>query len=170
MQPTPLSRRPNRGEIDWLRECPDVDENVSVEQVEGLIETWAKKPAVSVKSDADWIKIAQAARASRSLRGEFFRVWVAGPLFITRMKPGSIRVNKLLKFNDTGEELRQLLTESHHPLAQINPCSWCDSGLPALDCCLRDDLDDPCGCSSGKTFGDCCVVTDRDAVPERLWT
>jgi hypothetical protein len=169
VQPMPFSRRPGEEELEGWREILE-DEEHPAEDIESFLELWASRPAPTVNDAADWIHLARAARTERSLAGDFLRVWVAGSLYITRMKRGSIRTNRLHAFNDTGEELRQLVTASHHPVAQISPCGDCESGLPALDCCLKEELGDPCGCHSGKTFGDCCLVTDREAVADQIWT
>lgn len=168
VQPTPFSRCPGQKECDGLRAYMDHDD-VPAEELDRLFDQWNTQPRPFVTDAADWIALAEEARTLRSLRGDFMRVFVTGSLYITRMRRGSIRTNRLHTFNDTGQELLQLLADTRHPLAQISPCH-CDSGQPALDCCLKEELDDPCDCYSGKTFGDCCVVTDRDAVTGQLWT
>jgi hypothetical protein len=169
VQPMPFSRRPGREEREGYREILE-DEGHPAEDITELLEIWGSRPAPAISDAADWIELARAARTERSLAGDFLRVWVGGSLYITRMKRGSVRTNRLHTFNDTGDELRQLVTASHHPVAQISACGECESGLPALDCCLREELGDPCDCRSGKAFGDCCVVTDREAVADQLWT
>jgi uncharacterized protein YchJ len=37
---------------------------------------------------------------------------------------------------------------------QVQAC-WCDSGKRFVDCHPADQIDQPCGCGSGETFGEC---------------
>lgn len=170
VHPTPFGLRPSPSELEWTRQLWQDDPRASRADLERFLEEWSKVPEPAIQDAADWITMATLAREQRSLSGWLLRVWVAGSLYVTRMRPGAIRTNRVYTFDDTGEELRRLVAGSRHPLGQINPCGFCDSGLPALDCCLVNQLDEPCECLSGHTFRDCCMVTDRGAVPDQLWT
>lgn len=146
---------------------PRPEEAEVAEELLAEAPTWG--PLSAPESMSGWIALAQLVREERALKGPWARIWVAGQLQRTTLERGLVATMKVWDFEDTGEELVQLVTGSFHPVAQISPCI-CGSDSAALDCCLASFIDQPCVCDSTRPFRDCCMVTDRDAVPRQLWT
>lgn len=145
--PSPWTIRPSRFELDTLKrheaDDPDIDQ---------VVELWSRKPARPAPRTVDeWIRLANDVREQRAVDALFGRVIVAGDVFHTRIKRGSIETRKVHTFNDSGDEFLRLVQYTEHPIALAGSCH-CDSGLSYGDC---HGLEEPCGCWSGKQFGDC---------------
>lgn len=124
-------------------------------------EAWGAMPAAAVPAEAtDWAMLAIETRAQRSLT-RAGKVFVAGDLYLTKLDRGSVSTFKAWEFDDSGDEFRQMVQGTDHPLVQLGPCP-CESGRRAIDCCTPKAAGVPCACWSGKTFGDCCMVDSLD--------
>jgi len=168
VQPIPHTYRANPTTIDRLfREMkgrPELDEGL----VERLCEQWAAKPEAPVPDTLeDWVLLAETSRESRSMRGPFGRVYVAGRLFLTRLELDLTYTQKVWDFDDSEENMRRMVSESDHPLSQLGPCP-CGSGETFLACHLAKVPDDqPCLCGQDKPFVKCCRLDAHQDVDER---
>ena len=72
------------------------------------------------------------------------RVLVASDVYDTRIQ----------RFNDSGDELLELVEYPEQPIALTGPC-WCECGKTDGDC-HAGEVD--CGCGCGKPFGECGTV------------
>ena len=152
MAPTPGDYRPSDMEADKIgRDFADLD------GITEFIASWKAKPAHPVPAGLDdWFKVGLEAR-TRSTQN-FLRILVGGSIYYTRLERGYASTMKLFDFDDTGDNLLELVGFTQHPAAQLRPC-WCGSGKRHLDCHLAEFLDEPCGCGApGRLFRDCCMI------------
>lgn len=131
-------------------------ENHDVDGVAAFMDAWTSKPPHPEPAElGDWLKVGLYAR-TRALN-DTGRQLVGGSLYYTSLTPDVTTTLKIHTFDDTGDELLQMVGYSQHPVAQERPC-WCDSGKRHIDCHLADSLDEPCGCGSSELFRECCMV------------
>lgn len=125
-----------------------------------LAQQWMTKPQMVAPGNVgEWVTLAAKVREERALEG-WADVYVAGDVFHTRLSRGEVTTRKIHTYNDEGPEFLKMISGTQHPVAQLMDC-WCGSGIPSIDCHLLDQLDRRCGCrTSGKTFRECCAVTD----------
>ena len=83
---------------------------------------------------------------------------IAGDLHHSVLKRGEFQTARVHSFNDSGAEFALLLAGKYHPAGPYGPYAYCDSGRPAVDCCLAADATAACSCGSGKPFQECCSV------------
>ena len=148
--PSPWEIRPSKMEharvSQWWPDHPDNDIAMKL---------WSTKPArPAPRTRQEWVDLAIEAREQRSLSGTYGRVIVAGDVFHTVLKRGTIETRKVHTFNDTGDEFLRMVEWTEHPQALAMRCH-CESGRPWGDC---HALEEPCGCRSGKPFGECCML------------
>lgn len=170
VQPTPMSVKISEAELDRL--CVVAERmHATPTDIAGLRARWLNQPEVTVpRSAKDWVKLAEEVRSSRVLSGPQLRTWVAGEVVRTTLHRGRSKTEVIHQFDDTGENLRKMLDTSLHPLVQRDPCPYCYSGLPGIDCCQTRERDAPCECGSRKIMRDCCMVAEGEEVPRSLWT
>lgn len=157
--PAPLSVRPQDFELARMRAL-----NLPEGFEEGVFTPWEQKPEAKAPTDlTGWWDIASAVRLHRAMNPPPLKVFVAGKLLHCRIERGAAKVITLREFDDRGEELDQLVAGTLHPRAQMGPCA-CGSGKPALECHLAQIADDECCCGygEGKTFRECCMITDAE--------
>jgi hypothetical protein len=149
--PASWAERPTKLELSRLQKERPTDELAE------FWKDWQAKPKRPVPRDIkEWAGLADEIRYTRSLQ-DFAKTIVGGSLYYTRLERESITTIRLFDFNDTGDELLQLVGWNQHPVTQQRPCH-CDSGKTFLECHLADYYADghPCDCGSGKPFGECC--------------
>lgn len=148
--PAPWAMRPSALELDHIKRNFADDEHL-----DRIVDSWSKKPTrPAPRSTEEWVALACEAREQRALNAGFAHVIVAGDVFHTKLKRGSVETRRVHTFNDSGEEFLSLVEYTEHPIALAGPC-WCESGRTYGDCHAREF---PCGCRSGKSFGECCMM------------
>lgn len=170
VQPTPYTVRPPDGELDRI--CVIAERMGSTaEEIHNMRRFWLDKPEPTIPRAAkDWVKLVEEVRETRVLNGPMLRSFVAGEVVRTTLTRGRSKTETIHAFDDQGENLDKMLVVTLHPLAQRQPCPYCDSGLPGIDCCQTVERDDSCECGSGKIMRDCCMVAEGQDVPRSLWT
>lgn len=160
IMPTPFGAKLPDYELERLAKA-------SPPEARPFLKEWAAMPEYPMPDDyVDWAVLAKVARKTRALQSAF-KVIVAGKLIHCRLQRGVAITQTVFEFDDHGDELDELVAGTLHPRAQIGPCS-CKSGKPAIECHLGEYVDKPCPCNhgDGKTFVECCMVTDEERVAQ----
>lgn len=163
--PAPFNRRPMDFEVARLRSEYEISDRRAA-----LLQEWAGEPLPELPTDVtSWARLALEMRHFRSVQLGPWATVVAGQALYTRLEVGLISTTRLFDFEDHGDELKQLVDGSLHPVAQQGPCA-CGSGRTALDCHLGEAADEPCPCDTGRAFRDCCMLGESAEVTQTLWT
>lgn len=158
IMPAPWSMRPSGLELRRLKAVA-----AHTDWGPEAAEVWPTRPPMRAPAnDEEWIELANLARDERTMLGPRARVHVTGELWLSRLERGAFASRRVHQWNDTGENLRRMVTGSHHPFAQAEPCV-CGSGRRWRDCCLAawNASNGSCLCGSGQPFEDCCRVDDE---------
>ncbi|MBS3939337.1 MAG: hypothetical protein KG028_00075 [Actinobacteria bacterium] len=135
---------------------------VGRDQYDERLPEWMRQARFTRPESVDeWIDVACRARDDRVVPGGGITHLVGGQLRLTTLTREGTRSSIIHTFDQdvddpTHEGFRRCLLEHDHPLAQLSPCPYCDSGRRLVDCCL--DADAPCSCGWGNRFADCCSV------------
>jgi hypothetical protein len=168
--PAPTDMRPS--ELELARVFGRFTDSSESDKAKVLtsLEGWRQKPGLIAPTTVKgWVQLGKHARENRALAQRVswgLKVFVAGDLFHAVLQRGEFRTTRVHRFNDSGAEFAQLVAGTLHPISQLGPCSYCDSGRPYVDCCLAPKATQPCPCESGKPFQACCSVraeTERPA-------
>lgn len=162
VMPSPLGFRPSAIEERRLRRL-----HRERFQDESDVDAFAAQPEAPIPATVeDWRRLALLVREQRSLANIFsgFKTMIGGDVVLTVLKPSETLQVVLHQFDNTGEEFREMLRGTLHPLGQTGPCP-CGSDARFLDCCLALGLGDRCPCGSGGVFADCCMVDASEHAP-----
>ncbi len=154
--PSPLDSRPSELEFQRLQET--VTEQLGdASHLDVLKSLPRPQPPTTVDG---WVHLAKAAREHRSLApiDSGLKMYVGGDVIYTRLEVGCTVQRRVHTFDDHGAEFAEMMAGSLHPVGQLGTCTYCDSGQPLVDCCLRELNEQPCPCGSGTTFASCCRV------------
>ena len=128
-QPSPLDVRLSRPEADQYRRLGSLPGD--------LLERWERQPPLHApRNTAGWVELGQRVREQRSMLypdDTCLKIVVGGELHATTLRRGELTTRRVHTFDDTGEDLLRLVQGTAHPVS----------------------LASPCGCLSGRLFGDC---------------
>ncbi|QWC85528.1 hypothetical protein KLP28_01730 [Nocardioidaceae bacterium] len=155
--PSPIRHAPSAIEDQWLStgeaySAPDVRQALD----DGL-RVWRRQPPMpSTVTPQEWADLALAVRHDRAT-DPLLHAPIGGRILLTKISPGRIATRTVHTFSDQpgGTDFRKLIARSLHPDNLHGPCR-CDSGRPALGCCV--DPGQPCLCGSGQSLGECHAV------------
>ena len=166
--PAPVDIRPSDLELARLKGSLLAGQRESDKaEILTVFEDWHQRPGlVAPTTVKGWVRLGKHVRESRALAPSVssgLKVFVAGDLFHAVLRRGEFTSSRVHRFNDSGAEFAQLVAGTLHPISQLGPCSFCDSGRPYVDCHLAPKATQPCGCGSGKPFQTCCSVRAETA-------
>lgn len=107
-----------------------------------------------------WRLLAEKSRAHRSIAaraGSGYKILVGGKLHHTYLTRGCATQQAFYQFDDSNENLAEIMQGTLHPLGQAGPCP-CGSELSYRGCCMLPLLDEPCICGQGALLRDCCAA------------
>ncbi len=153
--PCPLNYRPSDLEANRLLDEGRLDQEE--------VDAWREQPPIPTPGNLDeWAELLFYARQTRALMQEA-KVFIGGSLYGTLLARGEQSTCKLAEFDDSGEEFRQMVAGTLHPLGLAGDCP-CGSGERFRECCLAGHLDEPCECGSTKALRDCCAAEEVPAT------
>ncbi len=153
VQPSPFHLAPSTLELERLRR----HFRLNGLDVTALGQTKTGENPAPDTTEA-WEALARAVRRDRALApiASGLKWVVGGDVLLTTIERGSSTTERLLTFGDAGEEFREMVAGTLHPMGQAGPCV-CDSGKRLIDCCVQL-TGQQCPCGSGRIFGDCCSI------------
>lgn len=153
--PSPFNVRPGPIELHRLKRhfMTNFGDASPVERLRGL------DPPEPPNNLRGWVRLAKAVRRDRGLCHLYsgFKTYIGGDVIHTRLERATVTQERVHTFDDAGDEFRQMMAYSFHPLGQLGPCQ-CDSGHRLAECCLTEIFDAACPCGSSASFRDCCRV------------
>lgn len=154
VHPSPTAYRPSDLEIGRLASV------VHPADLEALRhQPRPEKPATR----EDWITMAKAAREQRACAPveTGLKTLVLGQVWHTTLRRGSLSMECIHEFDDSGAEFQRIIAGTLHPQAQLGPCE-CGSGLRYMECHMEFHAQDPCLCGSGDPLEDCCRLATTE--------
>lgn len=169
VMPAPYTLRPSDLELARLGEkLPGIADPTHAATYQANLDFMASLPAGQApRTPDDWWKLAMQVRSDRVVRSTIGTgvMWgVGGEAWLTTLTDDAITQERLLTYNDEGEELELAVAGTMHPVGQAGPCP-CGSGERYRLCCLVQFLDQRCTCGAPLTAAECCAI-DPDQLDE----